>query len=593
MINYRYYQKRDIENILSMLKQHKKILYPLPTRLGKTEVAIGVALEIINRGGKVAFLAHLDQLVTNIASRFEKYGIQTFRVQGNMPSAGYDYYVCAKPTLARRVKANQCDWFFDAIDLFIVDEAHISPEQTEQIIKKSHNTTVLNLTATPYTTDGRGLDKIANIIVPTLDAHDAVEEGWKVRTVYYGGLAEIKGVGKQGGDYKVGELKAAFGTQKAHENPVEIWRKVAEGLTTVVYCVNIEHAHETADKFRAAGYPCAVINSDKEGYTSTNEFGNEEETNSILARFRNGEFKLIANVGMLTIGYDLPEIACVYINTVTLSKGKFLQMHRGGGLLCDVSDLPEKHQAPERLARIASSKKPIQIVILASDEMLANFGSADNPDVFSLKGLVKQEKTDPKMCPSCTAVMSANVSVCRVCSYVFPKTPSKKEKMLETALMQEIEMLGGGQTSTPEFLWKSFEVLYSRPKGKGLVEIDKMINAQDDYLRKIISIINENRKGTTKAPIKANWEWHLKVRRAIFKEFIELIETKDFQKFNIFWNQRSPQQREQYKDERDFVLKLVKQNKPEPQATVGEKSKFEGSSLSSIANDVGKFFGSF
>lgn len=457
----RNYQSECVNKILELFIDYNKVLLPMPTRTGKTEVAIEIARHFINKGKRVCFMAHLHQLTDNLSQRLSKYNLDHYMVQGTALMKGYDCYIASKPTLQRRCKVAVNESWFEGIDLYIVDEAHIGILQTKEIIKYSPNAKVLSLTATPYTLTGQGLSDIADTVVPCISEYESRHEGWKVKCKYYSIPFKHK-VKVTAGDYNNKELHEAMQKQNLMENPVKQWQLFGEDSTTIVYCVNIEHAHQTATSFRKAGYPCAVINSEKEDYTCLNEYGEESGVDEVLSRFRGGEFKIIVNVGMLTIGYDLPEIRCVVINLATKSLNKWRQMDRASGVNCKVSD---EMGVDGRLSAIAQSRKPYCIVIDLGGNLYEH-GSHEYDVPFSLRGVeekmrkckackesvifLRKEKGF-KVCPNCNEkeeTISAEESL----------EKAKKEKA-EQKIKGIVELVENDFTKIPKWLYKEWDDL--------------------------------------------------------------------------------------------------------------------------------------
>jgi len=370
------------------------------------------------------------------------------------------------------------------------------------------------MTATPYTSDGRGLDRIAEKVVKVLDNSSAVNEGWKVRTKYFSAPC-FEGK-KQAGEFVNKDLHAEMNKRALVGNPVEKWELYGEKSTTVIYCANIEHAHQTAAEFRTAGYGCAVINSDKEGFLSTNEFGNEEPTESILARYRKGEFKLIANVGLLTIGYDLPSIRCIMLNTATASLGKFMQMNRASGLDCNVNNC---ETAAERLQLIENSPKPYAICIDLGGNLIYHQTKFEDIINYSLSGLEKKEKNIKyKVCPQCGDVHLNNAIICDTCQYIWEiKVPIKEKSKIETELeLFLVEIEKSLIQKIPDYTYLPYHKLTKKKK-------ELMINCTKPYLLQLMNGLNQNR--IPEKQIKAGWIYAMENRVKIFKDLMEIEAT--------------------------------------------------------------------
>lgn len=505
MLNLRIYQQQAKNNVFHFWKQgFKRLLLPLGTRLGKTEIAVAIMLEAYEQKAPSMFISHQNQLVNNATDRLSKYGLNPYVIQANTPQLGHLIYSASKPTLANRAKSKVYDKFFESIKIIIIDEAHISIEQSAKILEKCSNALVLCLTATPYTSTGGGLSDICDFVVPCISETEARAEGWKVTCDYYSENVQINVPKASTGDYKNKELHDEMKKLALIANPVDKWLKFGENSTTVVYCVNIAHAHEVAQEFRERGINCGVINSETENFTCVNEYGKEEELDTVLSRFRQGKFKVLCNVGMLTIGYDLPKIRCIIVNLATTSLNKWRQMDRASGVDCYVSD---EMGLSGRLYAIANSPKPKAIIIDLGGN-LARHGSHESEIPFSLSGLEKKEKKKP-ICLNCG--IEKDFVICQNCGYA-PETVKKEKKAL-TKIEKELVKIKGNdyKYKMAKWLFKPYNELTTN-------EIECMAFCTDSYLKAIF-----DGQKARKPQTKDGYFYMLQKRRDEFRQKVLLL----------------------------------------------------------------------
>lgn len=504
MLKLRNYQLQAKNNTYKFWKQFDRLLLPMPTRTGKTEVAVSIILDCVERGVASMFICHQNQLVNNATERLKKYGLKPYVIQANQPQLGHLVYSASKPTLARRAKSKVYNSFFESIKVIVIDEAHISIEQSKAILDKCKNALVLCLTATPYTPKGEGLIDICDFVVPCLSENEARENGWKVKGVYYSEEVQINVAKASTGDYKNKELHDEMKKLALIANPVDKWLKYGENSTTVVYCVNIAHAHEVAEQFRNKGIPCGVINSETDEYNCVNENGQDEELETVLQRFRDGKFKVLCNVGMLTIGYDLPRIRCIVVNLATLSLNKWRQMDRASGVDCYVSD---EMGLSGRMYSIQNSNKPNSIIIDLGGN-LARHGSHEQDIPFSLTGLPKKEKSIPK-CLNCGA--DKHFPVCEQCGYE-TETAKKKQKAIKRVEKELVKIQGNSYTyKMAKWLYKPYNELNQN-------EIETMAFCSDSYLEAIFKAQKARKKET-----RDGWYYMLQKRRDEFLKKVMLL----------------------------------------------------------------------
>lgn len=503
MLKLRNYQQQAKNNVYHYWKSFKRLLLPMPTRTGKTEVAVAIILEAVKQNVPCMFICHQNQLVENATNRLKQYGLNPFVVQANTPQLGHLVYSASKPTLANRAKSKVYDNFFESIQIIIIDEAHISIEQSKVILDKCPDALVLCLTATPYTPKGDGLSDIADFVVPCISETEAREQGWKVKGVYYSEEVQINVAKASTGDYKNKELHGEMKKLALIANPVDKWIRYGENSTTVVYCVNIAHAHEVAQQFREKGINCGVINSETEKFSCVNEYGKDDDLDAVLQRFRDGKFKVLCNVGMLTIGYDLPKIRCILVNLATLSLNKWRQMDRASGVDCYVSD---EMGLSGRMYAIKNSSKPNSIIIDLGGN-LARHDSHETEIPFSLAGLPKKDKSIP-LCLNCGE--EKRFPICENCGYV-AETVTKEKKAIKKVEKELVKIQGDDyKYKMAIWLWKEYKDLNQH-------EIECMAFCTDTHLMGIFQA-QKARK-----PTPDGYFYMLQKRRDDFKQRVMLL----------------------------------------------------------------------
>jgi len=94
---------------------------------------------------------------------------------------------------------------------------------------------------------------------------------------------------------------------------VSTYKKYAEGLKTIIYCVNVEHSEEVARAFCEAGYKADYVHS--------------KTSKEAFERFKNNDIDIITNVDILTTGIDLEDVYCLMIASPTKSFIKATQIY--------------------------------------------------------------------------------------------------------------------------------------------------------------------------------------------------------------------------------------------------------------------------
>ena len=138
--------------------------------------------------------------------------------------------------------------------------------------------------------------------------------------------------------------------QKEIINTIEYAKMISKGI--LIFCSSVKQA-ETLQKII---FNSAIITAKT----------HKKEREEIINKFRDGEIKVVFNVGVLTIGFDYPELDCIILLRPTRSIGLLAQMI-GRGL------------------RIAEGKKNCKVIDMTST--IKNLGRVET---------IKLEKIDDK-----------------------------------------------------------------------------------------------------------------------------------------------------------------------------------------------------
>jgi DNA repair protein RadD len=90
----------------------------------------------------------------------------------------------------------------------------------------------------------------------------------------------------------------------------------AAGRRAVLFATSIKHSQDLVERFRAAGVAAEHI----DGETPV------DQREATLERIRTGETHVLCNVGIVTEGWDCPELEVCILARPTLSAGLYLQM---------------------------------------------------------------------------------------------------------------------------------------------------------------------------------------------------------------------------------------------------------------------------
>ncbi len=358
----RWYQEEAINSVVFGWEEYDKVLLHSATGSGKNFMAAHIIAYMQPK--RCLFLGDQNELVFQPAEAINRFGgiIPAIEKAKDRASLNARVIVASVQTLSRQSRLeNYPPDFFDCI---LVDECHRQVKQKQKIIDYFSKAKVCGLTATPYRSNLKDLSKWYEKVVfsmPMLDytgkGIDLIGQGFapRMRTLTLPVEIDLGGVetkrGFDGSDYDASSLSTTIAPYYE-----EVIRQVLEHAPNrhyIVFLPLIESSKSFAAIARAAGISAVHID------------GKSEDREEILERFRRGQYQMLCNANVVETGVDIPLADC-YINLrPTRSMVRYFQ---GVGRVLRVlpgviDDLPGKHQAEERKARIAASAKPDALIL--------------------------------------------------------------------------------------------------------------------------------------------------------------------------------------------------------------------------------------
>ncbi|MDR1086168.1 MAG: DEAD/DEAH box helicase [Deltaproteobacteria bacterium] len=409
MLELRPYQSEALAEIKAVLKARKRFLLQAATGAGKTHILAHLIKDWMGRYSRMraVMLAHRQELVEQAYRKFYEVWPEGLRNMGKAcaglgkVSTSARVIIGTPQTLVRRN-------IFDAVHLVIVDEAHhlqnkAKDSQYHEVIRSLRNKypdlMLLGVTATPYRFNQGPIYGGPHDWFPELNHEismtELIELGYlapiRIKVNTADGLAsDLSKIGRSHGDYKISPLSAAMCKEVYIESAVQAWQEYGEGRRRVcVFAVSIEHAELLTDALTAAGLKAKAVHSKME----------KKERESSLLEFAKGEIDFIVSVGILTEGWDCPEINLILMARPTLSPGLYVQMVGRG-------------------TRTAEGKANLLILDLVGNYLV--HGDPKDPRIRPAKGV--------RTCPACREVVpDPQARVCPACGYEWPEPQARGE----------------------------------------------------------------------------------------------------------------------------------------------------------------------
>lgn len=330
-ISLRPYQMDCIQSCLSAIGDGKnRIAVSLATGGGKTVIFSHLTDQVVPQGvrDQTLIVVHRRELVEQAANHCrEACPNSTIDVEmsHHHASGAADITVCSLQSLVRRLDK----YDKDRIKLIIIDEAHHAAAKTYIEILENFDATsadskvvVVGFSATLFRRDGLQLASVFDHIVFHKDYLSMMRDGYlcsaKLTTVTMDNIS-LKGIKLTGpdGDFAISQLAERVNTTAANNASVGAWMdRAKDRKSTIVFAVDIQHVMDLANCFREHGVDARAV-------TSRNT---KVERTELIRAFRNGDFPVLVNCGILTEGFDSPQIDCVLLSRPTKSVGLLVQM---------------------------------------------------------------------------------------------------------------------------------------------------------------------------------------------------------------------------------------------------------------------------
>ena len=344
-----------------------------PCGAGKTVVFATIARLAVRKGSRVVVVVPRRELMDQALDKLTACGAGRLGIIAagrKNPHPDAPVQVAMLWTLARRV----LPW---SPDLVIIDEAHLAKcaTVTKLLARPTwEGARLLLASATPWRTDGKGFDDLAQAIVACPQVSDLVAAGHLVPAVTYSrqGHVKLDGLHRRAGEYRREEMAARFHQPKLWGDIVESWREHATGLRTICFASSVAHSKALCRTYNTAGIPAGHL----DGSTPA------PERLRLLAALAAGDLLVLVNCGVLCEGFDLPALGCVQVARKTASRGLWLQM-------------------TGRALRPAPGKT--QAIILDHGANWQEHGLVDDVRTYTLAGRVKRDKPTVPAVRQCTA----------------------------------------------------------------------------------------------------------------------------------------------------------------------------------------------
>jgi superfamily II DNA or RNA helicase len=304
-------------------------LLVLPTGTGKTVTSAFVAKDVIDRGGRVLFLAHREELLEGAANDYAALEIETVLeksssharpdfTRGNGDSIFPDDPKCVLGSTGTLQGDRLGRWPQGHFDLIITDEGHHGVADTykkriEHLKPKWH----LGMTATWERGDDRrivGKGRPFETLAYEYHMDEAVDQGYLARVLFkmLPCSVDLRELRPKAGDWAKEDLAKKI--EPHVKEIVETMGPHLEKRRSLVFLPTIALSEIFASAFDSWGIPSQSLS------------GEDGDRSEVVADFRAGKFRLLCNAMLFTEGTNFPFVDAVGILRATRSAGLFKQM---------------------------------------------------------------------------------------------------------------------------------------------------------------------------------------------------------------------------------------------------------------------------
>lgn len=329
---------------------------------------------------------------------------------------------------------------FGHVDLLLIDECHlVSPNQEtsyRQVIaelkKVNQHLKVIGLTATPYRlgqgllTEPGGIFTDICIDMTTLDGFN-----WFLTMGYLSPLVpkptstelDLSGVAIHGGEFVQNQLQAAVDKESITYAAIEeTIQRAGDRSHWMIFAAGIEHTVHVHAALDALGITATYVHS-KMG---------KKERDANIRDYKAGRYQAMVNNGILTTGFDYPELDLITMLRPTVSPSLWVQM-LGRGTRPVYAPGYNLETQEGRLAAIAAGPKQ-NCMVLDFAGNTRRLGPINDPVLPRKKGKRSGQLAPIKLCEECGTFNHASARFCIDCKAEFP-IQTKLESFASTAAL--------------------------------------------------------------------------------------------------------------------------------------------------------------
>ena len=425
----RSYQRFAIDSLFKYFENGGKgnPLALLPQGTGKSVVIAQFVKEAIEKfpSTRILMMTHVKELI-------EQNFAKLLDVWPNAPAGIYSAGLGAKDAFypitfggVSSVAKCKTPSIFGKIDLILIDECHlVSPNDAteynriiKQLFKVNPYLKIIGFTATDFRlghgrlTENDHLFTDVAVNMCTLEGFNwFFDQGYLARLVPKRPKLQIDSskIHMKQGEFVESEAQAVMDKHEISWAAIhEMIEYGAERKHWVVFAQGVNHCEHVWQMMLDLGINATYVHSKL----------NKKERDKAIQGFKNGQFQVIVNNGILTTGFDYPKIDLIAVLRLTQSPGLWTQI-LGRGCRPDYASGFDLGTQEGRLNAIqASDKKDCLVLDFAGNTK--RLGPINDPVIPKYKGAGGGGIAPVKVCEICMTYNHASVRYCTQCGTEF------------------------------------------------------------------------------------------------------------------------------------------------------------------------------
>ena len=385
----RSYQIKAIDNLRYSFntKGKKSPLLVMPTGAGKTVVFAAISKAISQKEKNVLILVHRRELIDQASKKLKNIGVDHGVIAAKYESSQNNIQIASVQTLVRRLVTNTFNPHY-----IIIDEAHHAAAGSwTKIIEHFKDAYKIGCTATPIRLDGRGLADYFDDLIKGPGVAKLINDKYLAPYKVFAPPLKINldKVKTLGGDYQKKELEKQIDSADIIGDAVQQYKKHADGLPAIAFCISIKHATDVCNKFKDAGYKAAIVHGEMK----------VDDRDKAIKGLGNGKIQILTSVDVISEGTDVPDVSAAILLRPTKSEGLYLQ----------------------QVGRVLRPKPDKTAIILDHVNSTRTHGFVDDKREWSLHSQKKKKKKGEvaphvETCKKCFATYKPT-AICPVCGY--------------------------------------------------------------------------------------------------------------------------------------------------------------------------------